>query len=183
MLHNQPHPSAPTKRKHVEHDDELRATVVRLRQCGGSWAQIEAATRLPRSTARSMVEVATTQGRTHKKARGGNHLPAMNDDVKRLVCDLQAADNALRLQDIHTQLEIVLFATPPSLTAIWNTLDAAGFTTKQMQKHAAARNTLDMKQRRKQWGRKSAPPSSLTLSFSSTSLPSASASHAVAGRA
>jgi hypothetical protein len=75
----------------------------------------------------------------------------MSDDVKRLACDLQAADNTVRLQDIHALLEIVLFATPHTLTTVWNILDAAGFTTKQMHKHAAARNTLDMKQRRKQW--------------------------------
>jgi transposase len=142
---------APCKRKHVEHSDELRARIVQWRSTGLCWPAVAFLAGVPESSARGIVQVALEQGRTSKKQRGGNHNPVISDALKQLVCDLQAADNTLRLQDISNLIDAATLAPPPALSSIWNILQAAGFSTKQLNPHAAARNTLVMKEKRKEW--------------------------------
>jgi hypothetical protein len=145
------------KRTYTQHSDDMRACVVHLRARGDSWWQVIAATGMPLSTARSIVQTARDEERTHKRHKGGNHTPVISDAVKRLIADLQSADHTLRLQDIHDALDVTLLDTPPSLKTIWRVLHAAGFTTKAHSRHAAPRNTLATKESRRTWCIKTAP--------------------------
>ena len=105
-VHPQPQPASP-KRKYNEHSDDLRACIVRLRDSHMSWKRVATLAGVPESTARDIVRTATKEGRTSKRHKGGNHKPVISDTLKQLVCDLQAADNTLRLQDIHHLLDAV----------------------------------------------------------------------------
>jgi len=62
MQANAEQPPSPRKRKHIEHSDELRHTIVQLRGRGDSWAQIEAVTRVPAATARAIMRIFNAEG-------------------------------------------------------------------------------------------------------------------------
>lgn len=154
----------PLKRKHIEHSDELHACIVRMREHHFSWALIEALAAVPKSTAQTIVAVAAAEGRTAKKHKGGAHHQLLDACLVKLMCDLQASDNTLRLSDIHDFLDLVMPSAPPSLATIWRVLERAGFTTKQLQLYAAPRNSPETKEKRKEWVLQVAP----TLSAATT---------------
>jgi transposase len=139
------------KRKYHSLSNDGRATVIRLRDAGGTWQQVEAATAVPRSTARSIVEVQKEEGRSHKRQKGGNHKPVISDDVKRCITALQDSDSSLTLSEIHALLDATFFAGAPSLNTIWRVEKEAGFTTKKQEANAAPRNTLATKEKRRTW--------------------------------
>lgn len=148
------HPSASTrKRKRTEHSDELRATIVRMRERGDSWAQIESVTAVPHSTAQNILRLHRTEGRTAKKHKGGNNKAVISDAVKRCITALQTADATLRLQDIANLIDSAFFGGASSLNTVWRVLHDAGFTTKALSAHAAPRNTLKVKEKRRDWCR------------------------------
>jgi transposase len=151
MQANEQQPPAPRKRKHTEYNDETRATVVRMKARGDSWSKIKQATTVPRSSAQSIVAVATTEGRTAKNQKGGNKKAVIAEPVKQLIIDLQAADNSLTLQSIANLLDCIFPAGSPSLNTIWRILQAAGFTTKRLSPSASSRTTIKTKEKRKEW--------------------------------
>ncbi len=136
------------KRKYASHSDDLRASVAHLHERGLSWSQVEETTGMPRSSAQDVARLQRTEGRTSKRHKGGNHKPVISDAVRQLITALQNADASLRLQDIRSLLDVVCLGSPPCLNTIWRIEQAAGFTTKQMQAHAAPRNTLATKEKR-----------------------------------
>ena len=139
------------KRKYVSHSDDVRASVALLRERGLSWSQVEETTGVPRSSAQDVARLQRTEGRTCKKRKGGNRKPVVSDAVRQLIVALQDADASLRLQDLHSLLDVVCLDSPPCLNTIWCIEQAAGFTTKQMSAHAAPRNTLATKEKRAAW--------------------------------
>jgi transposase len=139
------------KRKYHTLSNDGRAAVVHLRDAGASWQQVTALMGVPRSTAHSIVKVQKEEGRSHKRHKGGNHTPVISDDVKRCITALQDADSSLTLRDIHALLDETFFGRAPSLNTIWRVEKEAGFTTKQQSTHAAPRNTLITKERRREW--------------------------------
>lgn len=145
--------SASRKRKYASHSDDLRESVVRLHERSISWSQVAETTGMPRSSAQDVARLQRTEGRTSKRHKGGNHKPVIRDSIRQLITDLQDADASLRLQDIHSLLGVVCLGSPPCLNTIWRVEQAAGFTTKQMQAHAAPRNTLATKEKRAAWCR------------------------------
>lgn len=124
-----------------------------LHEHGLSWSQVEEATGVPRSSGQDVARLQRTEGRASKRHKGGNHKPVISDTVRQLIAALQSADNSLRLQDIQHLLEAAFFDGAPCLNTIWRIEQAAGFTTKQMQAHAAPRNTLATKEKRAAWCR------------------------------
>jgi hypothetical protein len=149
--------SKPRKRNYAAHSDDLRATVVRLRDRGDSWAQIEAVTALPHATAQQIVRVAQAEGRTAKKPKGGALRTVYPDAVRLDVVSAQDTDNALRLSDHAARVADTFHTSPPSLSTVWRMLDDSGFTTKQGGQYANQRNTADTKQKRAAWCRDVAP--------------------------
>ena len=93
-------PPAPRKRARVEHSDEMRQRVVDLHTRGDSWAQIVAATGVPRSTAQSIVASADAEGHASKKQRGGNRKAVIPASVRAHVVSAQEHDAALRLRGL-----------------------------------------------------------------------------------
>jgi len=124
-----------------------------MREHGDTWAQIESATGVARSTAQDIVRLQRAEGRTAKKHKGGNNKAVISDAVKRCITAQQTADATLRLQDIASLLDSAFFGGPPCLATIWNVLRDAGFTTKALSTHAASRNTLTKKEKRRDWCR------------------------------
>ena len=141
------------KRKYAAHSDDMRAAIVRMRDGGLTWSQIEAVSGVPSTTAQSIVAVQQTEGRTAKKHKGGNHHAVISDAVKRCITALQTADATLRLQGIANLLDSAFFGGSPCLNTIWRVLHDAGFTTKALSAHAAPRNTLRVKEKRRDWCR------------------------------
>lgn len=141
------------KRKHVEHSDEMRQRVVDLHARGESWAQIEAATGLSRSTARSICSSVDAEGHAVKKQRGGNHKPVVSAAVRAHVVSVQESDAALRLSDIANAVQRDLHTAPPSIQSISRILLEEGYTTKRLQQYANDRNTVATKQKRAEWVR------------------------------
>jgi hypothetical protein len=141
------------KRKYASHNDDLRACVVRLHECGLSWSQVEETSGVPRSTAQDVARLQRTEGRTCKRRKGGNRNPVISNAVRQLIAALQNADASLRLQDTRCLLDLVCIGSPPCLNTIWRIEQAAGFSTKQMSAHAAPRNTLATKEKRAEWCR------------------------------
>lgn len=151
MSSQEQHTSTPRKRKHTEHSDELRTTIVYLRERGDSWAQIEAATGVCRSTAQDIVRVQRTEGRTVKKAKRIPVHKKYGDEVRAAVVCAQEKDAVLRLRDLASEVKSTLAITPPSLPTLSRILQQEGFTTKQLQQYANARSTPATKQKRKEW--------------------------------
>ena len=150
--HDESLPAA-RKRKHSEHSDALRGTVVRMRVSGTSWGVIEHATGVNRRTAQCMVKIAHEEGRTTKKKMGGATHSVYSDAVRQHVASVQESDAALRLADLAASASAALHCLPPSLSTVWRTLREADFTTKQMQQYATQRNSPETKEKRKKWVR------------------------------
>lgn len=144
---------APRKRKQVTHSDEMRQRVIDLRARGDSWAQIEAATGVVGSTARSICASVDAEGHLVKKQRGGHHRSVVSAAVREHVVSVQDGDAALRLQDLADAVQRDLHTAPPSLPTLSRILSEAGFTTKHLQQYADDRNTAATKQKRQQWVR------------------------------
>jgi DNA-binding transcriptional MerR regulator len=98
-------PATSRKRKHTEHSDELRACIVRWRDAGMSWSQIQALSGVPDRTARHMVAVASAEGRTAKRHHGGAHHVVYGDDVRACVVSAQDRDAVLRLSDLRDEVQ------------------------------------------------------------------------------
>ena len=144
-------PPAPRKRARVEHSDEMRQRVVDLPTRGDSWAQIVAATGVPRSTAQSIVASADAEGHASKKQRGGNRKAVIPASVRAHVVSAQEHDAALRLRDLADSVQRELHTTPPSLKSLSRILVEEGYTTKRLQQYANDRNTAATKQKRQKW--------------------------------
>lgn len=139
------------KRAYHTLTDETHERIEGLHTIGLSDTQIAAITHESRTTIHSIVKLFDESGQIRKKHKGGNHNPVHSDQVKQLITQLQEADNTLRLIDIQHSLDLITLDSPPSLATICRVLHAAGFTTKTLELQAAPRNTLIMKQRRKDW--------------------------------
>lgn len=142
---------APRKRAYVEHSDEMRQRVIDLRARGDSWLQIEAATGVVGSTARSIWSSRDAEGHASKKPRGGNHKAFIPAVVRDHVVCVQEGDAALRLRDLADAVQRDLHTTPPSIQSISRILLEEGFTTKRLQQYANDRNTAATKQKRQKW--------------------------------
>lgn len=129
----------------------MRQRVIDLRIRGDSWAQIEAATGVVRTTAQSIVASVDAEGHASKKQRGGNHKAVLPAAVREHVVSVQDGDAALRLQDLAEAVRRDLHTAPPSIQSISRILLEEGFTTKHLQPYANDRNTAATKEKRQQW--------------------------------
>jgi len=139
------------KRKQESRSDETRLRVALLRSEGHTYKEIATATQLPEGTIKTIIRTAQLTGTTHKKHKGGNHKAVWGDDVRKLVCDMQAAVPAARLLDLQHAVDICLPVTPPCVNTIWRMLQTADFTTKKLYPIPEARNSDRVKQERKEW--------------------------------
>ena len=139
------------KRAYHTLTDQAHEHIVGWHLIGLSDSQIAKITGEIRTTIHSIVKQFDESGQIHKKQKTGNHNHVYSNEVKQLIIDLQATDNTLRLIDIQQALDLVTIGKTPSLMTIWRVLQAAGFTTKQLELHAAPRNTHFMKEKRKEW--------------------------------
>lgn len=150
-------PPQSRKRKHVEHSDEMRACVVWLRDCFYSCHDITRLTRIPRSTAHSIVTIAYAEGRTAKKHKGGNMKPTQPDAdaLRQCITDTKTRRCCTATQrPCNCSRNTAALPLPSSRTlnrVVWRILQAEGFTTKSMQFTANARSTAETKEKRKMW--------------------------------
>jgi transposase len=144
---------APRKRRHVEHSDEMRERVVFLRARGDSWAQIESATGVVRTTAQGIWASRDAEGHASKKQRDSSHHAVFPAAVREQVVSAQERDAALRLRDLQQLLQLPPDTPRPSLATCWRALQEAGFSTKHMQPYATDRSSAATKKKRQTWVR------------------------------
>jgi transposase len=151
-------PSSPPsrKRKYSTHSDDVRASVVRARESGLSWPRVAELSGVPRSTARHIVQQAHTEGRTHKRHKGGAHHTVYSSAERATAVSAQESDAVLRLCDLQQRVEEA-HAHTPALSTIHRWLVKAGYTTKNTQQYANERNTDSTKAKRAAWCRDVGP--------------------------
>jgi hypothetical protein len=106
---------------------------------------------------RDVVAVASAEGRTAKRLKGGAHHTVYGDDVVRAcVVSAQERDAVLRLSDLRDEVQRTL-AAAPSLNTISRILLRKGFTTKKVEQYANDRSTPETKRKRAEWCRDVGP--------------------------
>ena len=151
------HSSPPSrKRKQCTHSDDVRATVVRLRESGLSWLRVAELSGVPQTTARLIVQQAHTEGRTHKRHKGGAHHSVYSSAVRDTAVSAQESDAVLRLCDLQQRVQAA-HSIAPALSTIHQWLVKDGFTTKNIQAYANDRNTDRTKDKRAAWCRDVGP--------------------------
>lgn len=136
------------KRKYQSHSNDVRKVIVTLNQHRATPKQIQQLTHVHPNTAASIIQVQKNENRIDKKDKSGPHKPTLSNNVKKLIIDLQSADSTLRLKDIQAAIDITILPLPPSLSTIWQVLQAAGFTTKKLTIYVSNRNSLETKMKR-----------------------------------
>jgi transposase len=140
------------KRKYVTHSDEVHTRIIELYLAERTAADTARITGVNVKSVTSSIRRYEADGQIDNKHTGGNHKAVISDGMKQMIVALQSSDHALRLCDIRRSLDLA-FVDTPSLASMWRVLYDAGFTTKHLDLHAAPRNTLVMKTKRREWCR------------------------------
>jgi transposase len=138
------------KRKYNTLSDDTHNYIINLYTSGIHAIDISKQLKINYNTVKSNILRYKKNNQINKKHKGGNHKTIISDTVKKIICDTQDNNNSIRYNDI---IKIInkKRQPAPSFSSVHRVLKENNFTTKQLYQIPKARNSIEIKDKRKEW--------------------------------